>query len=248
MRYAGYVICATPRSGSTLLCDLLTATQVAGCPQSYLRHQDIGRWAKQWGISEPLASSAPETHQAFLKAMVSAGTAGTAVFGLRLMWPSVREATERFDAVRGGKMDLPSRLEQEVGPTLFIQLSREDKVAQAVSLVRAEQTGLWHVHPDGSERQRTAPAGALVFDSGRIAQARITLLNEEAEWSRFFEQYGVAPIRLRYEDLAADPALMLARTLTALGLDPAHAIGVSAQTARMSDDINATWTRTAMLD
>ena len=248
MRYSGYVICATPRSGSTLLCDLLTATRAAGHPQSHLRVQDISGWAKQWGVAEPRASSAPPTHQAFLAAMVLAGTADTAMFGLRLMWPTVYEATERFNAARGGKMDLPSRLEQEIGATLFIQLSRDDKVAQAVSLVRAEQTGLWHVHADGSERQRTAPPRAPVFDPDRIAQAHRTLSNEKTEWSRFFERHGIAPLRLRYEDLAANPPRVLAETLTALGLDPAHAIGVNARTARMADATGGAWTSKMMPD
>src|SRR4051812_39199959 len=33
-----YLVCATPRSGSTLLCELLSATGVAGRPQEYFEH------------------------------------------------------------------------------------------------------------------------------------------------------------------------------------------------------------------
>lgn len=80
-------------------------------------------------------------------------------------------------------------------------------------------------------------------DAERINQARTTLPNEEARWSRFFAPHGVAPLCLRYEDLAADPSRVLAETLAALGLDPTHATGVSAQTARMSDATSAAWIR-----
>ncbi|HMF66717.1 MAG TPA: Stf0 family sulfotransferase, partial [Phyllobacterium sp.] len=34
-----YVICGTPRSGSTLLCDLLESTGIAGRPASYFRSE-----------------------------------------------------------------------------------------------------------------------------------------------------------------------------------------------------------------
>lgn len=241
MQYSAYIICATPRSGSTLLCDLLTATGVAGRPLSYFRSQDLSYWAGLWSVGGSTAESDPEFNRAYLAAMVKAGTAGTGIFGLRLMWPSVAETTKRLNAALGGEADIASRFKQEFGPTLFIHLSRQDKIAQAVSLVRAEQTGLWHVAADGSERQRTAPAQAAVFDVGRINRARDMLTTEEAEWSRFFDQSCIEPLHLTYEKLAADPQMVLADTLTALGRDRTIAADVAVQTGRMADATSARW-------
>jgi LPS sulfotransferase NodH len=34
-----YLICSTPRSGSTLLCEALTNTGVAGSPEEYYQHR-----------------------------------------------------------------------------------------------------------------------------------------------------------------------------------------------------------------
>ena len=45
-----YFICATPRTGSTLLCELLTSTQVAGVPESYFRSPDEPSWAERFGL------------------------------------------------------------------------------------------------------------------------------------------------------------------------------------------------------
>ncbi|MDE0415807.1 MAG: Stf0 family sulfotransferase, partial [bacterium] len=42
------IVGSTPRSGSTLLCDLLTDTGVAGQPHSYFRREDISWWAEQF--------------------------------------------------------------------------------------------------------------------------------------------------------------------------------------------------------
>jgi LPS sulfotransferase NodH len=46
-----YLICATPRTGSSLLCGLLESTGVAGHPESYFRQPDEQAWAAQWGIA-----------------------------------------------------------------------------------------------------------------------------------------------------------------------------------------------------
>lgn len=241
MRRSAYIICATPRSGSTLLCDLLTATGVAGAPHSYFRSQDIGKWAGLWSIDGENAADDPAFNRAYLTAMTKAGTAGTGMFGLRLMWPSVAEAARRLNAALGGEADIASRFERHFGPTLFIHLSRQDRIAQAVSLVRAEQTGLWHLAADGSERQRTAPAQAPVFDADRIERARDMLMAEDAEWSHFFDRCRVEPLCLTYERLAADPQETLADILMALGRNRARATKVVAQTARMADATSASW-------
>src|SRR5580704_10381315 len=46
-----YLICATPRTGSSLLCGLLQSTGVAGRPESYFRQPDERSWASQWGLA-----------------------------------------------------------------------------------------------------------------------------------------------------------------------------------------------------
>lgn len=37
-----YILCATPRTGSTYLCSLLKSSGVAGVPESYRRRRDRG--------------------------------------------------------------------------------------------------------------------------------------------------------------------------------------------------------------
>ena len=40
-KYESYVLCTSPRSGSTLLCKLLAATGVAGNPDSYFHRPAV---------------------------------------------------------------------------------------------------------------------------------------------------------------------------------------------------------------
>ncbi|MGH3680948.1 MAG: Stf0 family sulfotransferase [Natronosporangium sp.] len=42
-----YLICATSRTGSTLLCGLLRSTGVAGRPESYVRQPDEPAWGRR---------------------------------------------------------------------------------------------------------------------------------------------------------------------------------------------------------
>ena len=64
-----YFICATPRSGSTLLCDLLARTGVAGNPESYFRRQSIPYWARELKVAGDDQSTEPTIDRAFIAAV-----------------------------------------------------------------------------------------------------------------------------------------------------------------------------------
>ena len=239
--FSSYIICATPRSGSTLLCDLLTASGAAGRPNSYLRSQDIEYWTRLWGVERPTTMSDSEFNSTYLAAMKGAGSADTGIFGLRLMWDTVSDIERRLILAFGETADFAALVQRALGTTLFIHLSRRDKDAQAVSLVRAEQTGLWHVAADGSERERTAPPKAPSFNAARIGSARERLLFGDANWSSFFDQCAIKPLKIIYEDLAKDPQSTLAQILSMLGRDTRIASMIRPATAKMADRTSLAW-------
>ena len=49
-----YLVCATGRSGSNLLCGLLRGTGVAGRPEEYFWRGHEPCWARRWGASGPV--------------------------------------------------------------------------------------------------------------------------------------------------------------------------------------------------
>ena len=80
-----YIICTTPRSGSTLLCKLLASTSKAGDPHSfYHRAEYMREWAAKWGLPDPETVSRRDFDVAYLAAAVAAGKGGTPIFGMRL--------------------------------------------------------------------------------------------------------------------------------------------------------------------
>lgn len=241
MPFTAYVICATQRSGSTLLCDLLTASAVAGDPDSYFRSHDVDYWAGTWGVGGPATPSDRVFNRDYLAAMTRAGTANTGIFGLRLVWDSLGDMATRLTAALGNDADVARQIEQAFGPTLFIHLSRENKLAQAVSLVRAKQTGLWHVDADGAERERTGPPQPPIFDAVQIARARDTLIDNDAGWPAFFTERNIHPLRLTYETLAADPQAVLEIVLAALGRDETISATIDVRTAKLADATSTVW-------
>jgi LPS sulfotransferase NodH len=158
-----YFLCATPRSGTTLLCDLLGGTGRTGRPQSYYRRQDIERRARAYGIRADDFYGQIDFDRAYLEAVLRDGAGETGVFGLRIMWGTVGEMAERLSWIHP-TASTGALFEKVFGPLIYIHVTRKDKVAQAISLLRAEQSGLWHLAADGSERQRAAPPAPVRYD------------------------------------------------------------------------------------
>lgn len=243
-----YVICATPRTGSTLLCDLLRSTGAAGSPDSFFMREVASEWRRAWGLPDKGDMSDREFDRATLRAVIEAGKGGTAIFGLRLMRESLEDVSAFLDRLFPGLPSDRARLEAAFGRTLFIHLRREDKLAQAVSLVKAGQTGLWHVAPDGRELERVAPPQEPRYDFPRIAQEIAQLERHDAAWLAWFEREGIEPLRVGYEALSAAPASVLARICDALDVPSPPPGDVRPGVARLSDAVSLDWMRRYRLD
>ncbi|WP_240233531.1 Stf0 family sulfotransferase [Devosia lacusdianchii] len=239
--FSAYVICGTPRSGSTLLCEMLAASGVAGRPHSFYRQQSITHWADRWGVDYAGGVDTRDFDQRYLTAMLREGTTRTGVFGIRIMWGSVAEASMRLERAQGGNTDVAERFAQAFGPTLYIHLTRNNKVAQAVSLLRAERSGLWHLSADGSVLEGADKPEAVAYDADRLAAIVAELESDDAAWEGFFAERQIKPLRLVYETMTADPQNALASILSALGRDPAIASTVPVKTAKMGDATNTEW-------
>ncbi len=134
-----------------------------------------------------------------------------------------------------------ARFQAVFGRTLFIHLSRDNKVEQAVSYVRAEQGGLWHVAPDGSELERMAPHRDPVYDAGAIGRYVARLDRHDRAWADWFAGQGINPLRLRYEGLARDPAGAVRTILAALNLPLAAADRAVPGVRKLADATSRDW-------
>jgi LPS sulfotransferase NodH len=62
-----------------------------------------------------------------------------------------------------------------------------------------------------------------------------------AAWEQWFTSVGVAPHRVLYEDLDADPVGVTHGVLAALGLDLPPGRAIVGRHRRLADEVNAQW-------
>lgn len=236
-----YVLCSNPRSGTTLLCDMLAQTGVAGRPDSFFGAQHLSDWSTDWGIAEAADPDDPHFTEKYFAAMRREGQGGTPLFGLRLMGGDLGAACDWLGRRHPGLPDDAARFAAAFGPVRLIHLSRADKLAEAVSCLRAEQSGLWHGRPDGSALEELPPAGPSGYDAAALTRRITELRALDAAWHVWFDANGIQPLRLRYESLSDDPQKTLAQVLEFIGLDPGVAANVAPGTRKLADATSAAW-------
>lgn len=225
-----YILCTTPRSGSTLLCSLLQSTGVAGYPESYFRKQDINMWAKSWGV-------ASQFDREYVSAVLPAGMSSNGVFGVRLMWGTLHELlTElRTYYIQESEIGL---LTEAFGPTQFVYLRRQDVVAQAVSRAKAEQSDTWHVHSDQSHMLND---GDFTYDYDQIHSYVAETEADNQAWEKWFREHAIEPHVVVYEELSEQREETVASILEFLGVDSTQADNIRSSTTKMADELSQTW-------
>jgi LPS sulfotransferase NodH len=114
-------------------------------------------------------------------------------------------------------------------------------VAQAVSLVKAEQTGLWHMAPDGTEIERRPGGDEPHYDFEEIHREVTALEGDDVAWSRWFEHQRINPLRVQFEKLADDPGRTLVDICGALRVAAPAVASVKPGVAKLSDELNLDW-------
>jgi LPS sulfotransferase NodH len=251
-----YFVCATPRSGSTLLCEALGATGVAGHPAEYfeaLRGTNLPRQPQEYFAHLPediealLPTSAQEpspelararTYAEYLDWVREQGTTPNGAFAAKLMWGYFGELIARLREIpryqRAGTLET---LEAAFPNARYVQVLRRGKVEQAVSLWTAIQTQTWRAGA-GGDRGRPEP----VYHRGALEHLVRHLADHERAWSAFFAGVGVEPLVIVYEELVADWEPTLRATLAYVGIEEAERVALpQPPLQRQADERSRAW-------
>jgi LPS sulfotransferase NodH len=239
--FDSYIICATPRTGSTLLCDLLTSTRVAGEPDSFFMHDVDPIWAERWGLPPSEGKGTVNHSSTYLKAAIAAGRGQTGILGLRLMRKDLPDLMTMIDQVYPSLSSDKERLQVTFGRVLCIHLSRQDKLSQAISMVKAEQSGLWHIAPDGSELERLAPPKEPKYDFVRIKAKLDELESYDAKWVSWFSEQTIKPLRINYETLSENPDAAILAICEELGVQQPSPGTLVSGVAKLADAVSREW-------
>ena len=228
-----YAICAVARSGAHLLTGGLKATQRAGRPLQYFNHQLAPRYAARYGLD------AARHFAQYVRGIVTAAATPNSVFGFRIeSWDLDQFVARLRHSEEFGPADAAeAELLAKAFPRLrYIQLTREDKLRQAISKARAMQTEVWVA--DKEKRPLREPE----FDAELIAHCLLSNRRAEEMWSAFFERNGIDPLAITYEELCRDYAATVQRVLDYLRIRPPREFDLGPpRTIRQADVTTEEW-------
>jgi trehalose 2-sulfotransferase len=224
-----YFLLASHRSGSSLLCDLLTKTGIAGQPAEYFMHWR-GFSHSGWDIND---------YPAYTQRIFDETSSANGVWGVKLMGGMV-----------GGIQGFLTRLEtfpmfreltdtekvRAIFPNLrCIYLSRRNKIAQAVSWWKAVQNEHYH-----STSEKGMPVTPLSYDFAAIDHLISEIMIQEAAHQAFLDDMGMTAYNIFYEDFIQDMAGTLKGILEFLGIQESYSYQPSHLT-KMQDALSDEW-------
>jgi trehalose 2-sulfotransferase len=186
-----YLICATNRSGSFLLCEALKNTGIAGNPEEYFWRGDEPFWKDRWRVSD---------YGDYLMKAIEQGTSLNGVFGAKIMWGYFDDFIGKLRQIPAyERIDLPILLPQIFPDLHYIQIIRRDKVRQAISFWRAIETNVWAWTTD----EKQAPEKEPSFNYEAIQNLELEIITHEAAWKNYFEMCQIEPYVVIYEEFVA---------------------------------------------
>jgi trehalose 2-sulfotransferase len=186
--HTSYIVCATPRSGSSLLNETLKNTSVMGIPEEYFLPQNKRIWQRAWNTP---------TFSEYMAEVLRRGTSPNGVFGMKMMWGYFGQFGKQIQHLPGNRYQTVHKALSTVFPQLsYIWIRRRDKVRQAVSHAKARQTNVWTV-TDGLV---PATVRRPVFSFQQLHFMVRELEAHDAAWQRYFATHALHPYTVFYED------------------------------------------------
>ena len=190
-----YIIYAPQRSGSSLLCEALRATGVAGRPGEYFTSPHAQGYSRRWNI--PLCDGTDHLGENYFQRIYDTATPN-GMFGVKLLWQEFSYCIEQIRKLEGNEhLSIPELLSKAFPHHQSIWITRDDKVRQAISWWRAAKTSIWR-KPKGVPGRESNQH--LDFDFHQVDISYQKLVKSEAQMQTYFYIFGIEPLHVVYED------------------------------------------------
>lgn len=194
-----YIVCGTPRSGSHLLAEALQVTGLAGKPDEYFITNKQGQLQNEQGNIANLYGQ--KSLEAFRELVLSLGSTPNGVFGIIIQWDYLHHIFRNYRTLPPyAQLSDRQLLDALFLNPKFIWLQRRNKVRQAISWIKARQTGVWKLQEGKTAVSGSAPS--LTYDYFLIDQNVKRFEAAEEAWAAFFQTNQIEPFVVVYEDLA----------------------------------------------
>ena len=215
-----YAIVAQARTGSTMLEERLRARGL-GMPFEYLNPNLEKALVARWTGSEK-----PVGFERYLDLLKQHRTTPSGYFGIKCLHSQLDRQFKRAASARAFLLAFDR----------IVVLNRRDKLAQAISAVRAEQTGQWTSHLASAGKEP-------VFDSRQISQRIHRFLLQDRALAAMKLDNDRPVLALAYEELRDAPEENWARIQRFLGVESAPPENARPHTERQRDAVSAEWER-----
>ncbi|HEY1707263.1 MAG TPA: Stf0 family sulfotransferase [Rhizomicrobium sp.] len=187
------IVAMTPRSGSGYLSDLMKLNNLG---------QSAEHFRVSGGTMEKLVTNSKlKTYDAYVRKIIQSRSQGN-IFAAKCDWPQF------VPLYYFGSYDAYFRQAR------FVYLTRGDLLMQAISRYIGTATG--YFHSTNKDKAHTLDQ-EVAMDFDAITQHLTHLVNMQSAWETFFSTEGISPLRLRYEELEADPVLTIRRIADFIG-------------------------------
>jgi trehalose 2-sulfotransferase len=259
-----YFVCATQRSGSTLLCELLKNTHLAGYPEEYfdaLRSTGVPQRPLEYFIGatdEALAEIFQgRTHpdeerrqpppgisfESYVNSIIEQCTSANGVFGTKVMWNYFPDFTSKLRDIPRFHDQPTSAILTTLFPNLhYIFVTRRDKLGQAISLWKGLQNWTWRAEDNSAANGEKKTSHELIFHFGAIDHLVRVLERNEQHWLRFFAHYRIRPLHIIFEDLIISKEETARNVLQFLDISiPPDCTFALPYMQRQADELSASW-------
>lgn len=184
------IMCTLPRTGSSFFAERLRLTGVMGKPREYFHPNQRAQLTTTFEVP-------PGDLKAYAAAIIERRSSPNGVVSAKLMVTHLHDL-EQHGLVRPPALRSVIELFGSIEEATLIRLLRRDKLRQAVSLVRARQTGEW-------SSLTSVPHGQLEYDAAELERTIVRLVKLESLWDVELAAAGLAPaVDITYEAMTAD--------------------------------------------
>jgi LPS sulfotransferase NodH len=196
----GVLLCATPRTGSYLLCDLIQQVNL-GRPHEIARPEDRSLWADALGYRDYRDYSQDLFHR----------YSAEGVFAAKCMWFQFSQLN-RIAREKGSLSFETHRCwERLVDRAHYVRLVRSDVVDQLVSWLRAQKNGVYNVRNNDEVHINDDYSDECIRRSIKFFESELQ------GWEAFFSFHRITYLTIRSEHLFSRPELVIKSILAFVG-------------------------------
>jgi len=223
-----YALLCSHRSGSTLLSNLLSQTEVAGKPGEFFSHWN-GRSYKNFDFTD---------YPAYINRVLQESRTSNGVFGVKVMtamdgFQGVLQKLEAFPTYE--KLSDTEKIRTFFPNIKFVYLTRRNKVHQAISWWKAAQNDHYHTTETAS-----MPDTPLEYNFDAITHLLKEVSMEECAHQEFLAMMDAVPLTVVYEDFIQDMEGTVQRIIDFLGIKEDYTY-LEPKIFKMADDLTEEW-------